>query len=219
MDPFDKLRVHTEQSRSMDKNFTTRMLITQHLRIGLVGAWFGTAVSTLIFALILTIYLNTVQVIEPEGQNFRLYAALPATNSWLTQEIEIGDGRSKIIEAFFKKHKTPLAGYGDIFIQVADKYRLDYRLLPAISMQESNGGKKVIRDSKNPFGYGIYGSLILRFDSWELSIERVGRALREDYLDKGLKTPTQIMAKYTPPSLEKGGAWAKGVSSFMEELR
>ena len=86
-------------------------------------------------------------------------------------------------------------------------------------MQESNGGKKVINNSYNPFGYGIYGSLVIRFKSWEEAIERVGKALREDYLDKGFKNPYEIMVKYTPPSLAKEGAWAKGVTTFMEELR
>ncbi len=86
-------------------------------------------------------------------------------------------------------------------------------------MQESNGGKKVINNSFNPFGYGIYGTKVIRFNSWEEAIERVGRALREEYLNIGLKTPFQIMSKYTPPSLAKDGAWAKGVITFMEELR
>lgn len=86
-------------------------------------------------------------------------------------------------------------------------------------MQESNGGKKVIEGSKNPFGYGIYGGSVLSFDSFADAIGRVGKALREDYLNKGLTKPEQIMAKYTPPSLALGGPWAKGVSTFMEELR
>ncbi len=99
------------------------------------------------------------------------------------------------------------------------KYGLDYKLLPSVAMQESNGGKKVIADSFNPFGYGIWGKQVKKFSSYEEAIERVGRGLREDYLDQGLDTPEKIMPKYTPPSVAKGGPWAKGVSSFMEELR
>ena len=190
-----------------------------HLRIGFVGAWFGTAILTLTFAIFFNIYLNTSRIVTYTNQNFRLYAALPQKNSEISQDVLKKDARAKIIENFFKGYQSPLSHLGDIFIKVADKYSLDYRLLPSIAMQESNGGKKVIKDSKNPFGYGIYGKLVLRFNSWEEAIERVGRALREDYLDKGLKTPTQIMAKYTPPSLAIGGTWAKGVDSFMKELR
>lgn len=188
-------------------------------KIGFLGAWFVTVVLTLVFAVILMFYLATAKLIEPNGQNFNLYAALPETNTGILEQIGIEDGRSKIIENFFKSHNSPLAEYSEIFIQVADKYSLDYRLLPAVSMQESSGGKRVIPDSHNPFGYGIYGSLVVRFQGWDEAIERVGRALKEDYIEKGLKTPEQIMVKYTPPSLEKGGLWAKGVNSFMEELR
>lgn len=185
----------------------------------LVAAWFGLTYTTLLFSLLLLIYLSTTQIVQPISHNFKLYAALPESGTEVEGDIGAIDARAKIIEVFFASHKAPLADLSNVFIAVSDKYKLDYRLMPAIAMQESNGGKRVITDSYNPFGYGIYGKLVTRFSSWEESIERVGRALREDYLNKGLQSPETIMAKYTPPSLEKGGAWAKGVSSFMEELR
>lgn len=184
-----------------------------------VAAWFGAALTTFLFAIFLTLYLNTLKVIPFATPDFRLYAALPQSSLESSQEVEKVDGRAKIIEDFFRDYNAPLYDYADLFVAVADKYGLDYRLLPAISMQESNGGKRIIPSSKNPFGYGIYGDNVLKFASFEDAIERVGRELKEDYIDKGLKHPDAIMAKYTPPSLEKGGAWAKGVNTFMEELR
>lgn len=184
-----------------------------------VASWFGAAISALIFAIFFLIYLSQPKIIQFSTQNFKLYAALPEDWGVQSQNIVAQDGRAKIVEDFFKKRGTPLSDHAPSFIAVADKYNLDFRLLPAIAMQESNGGRKVINDSHNPFGYGIYGSLVVKFGSWEEGIERVGRALREDYLNEGLTTPQTIMAKYTPPSLEKGGAWAKGVYTFMEELR
>ncbi len=196
---------------------------TDNFKFTFIGAWFASTTIALMFAVLFTFYLSTAKLINPnhpaEGQNFKLYAALPKTEMVVTDDISYADGRSKIIDDFFASYKSPLYQYGNIFIQIADKYNLDYRLLPAIAMQESNGGKRVIKDSYNPFGYGIYGSLVIRFNSWEEAIERVGRALKEDYIGQGLKTPNQIMAKYTPPSMAKDGAWGKGVSSFMEELR
>lgn len=187
--------------------------------IWFVAAWFATATTALMFALLFGFYLSTPKLLNPTTQNFKLYAALPKSETTVSDEISSSDGRGKIIEDFFNNYKSPLAAYSQHFIEVSDKYKLDYRLLPAISMQESNGGKRIINDSYNPFGYGIYGSLVIKFNSWDEAIERVGKALREDYLDKGLKTPPQIMAKYTPPSLAKDGTWAKGVIAFMEELR
>lgn len=187
--------------------------------IWFMASWFAAVATTLIFSLMFSLYLSSTKTVKPSVQNFKLYAALPETGVSVSDGIEFADGRAKIIEDFFTGYRSPLAPFSNTFIQVADQYKLDYKLLPSIAMQESNGGKKVIKNSYNPFGYGIYGSLIIKFTSWEEAIERVGKALREDYLDKGFKTPYEIMVKYTPPSLAKEGAWAKGVTTFMEELR
>lgn len=182
-------------------------------------AWFGAAFTTLILSILTSFYLSNTKIVQPLSQSFKLYAALPGDGIYVEESIEPVDARSKIIENLFRKFKSPLADKAQVFVSVSDKYRLDYKLLPAIAMQESKGGQKIIKDSYNPFGYGIYGSLVIKFSSWEEAVERVGRSLREDYLDQGLKTPTQIMAKYTPPSLAKGGGWAKGVSHFMQQLQ
>lgn len=186
-----------------------------------VTAWFAASITTLIFGITFSFYLARPQITPhlTQGQNLKLYAALPKSVSANSEEIEHVDARAKIVENFFTDYQSPLANHSNFFIQVADKYNLDWRLLPAIAMQESNGGKRVIKNSYNPFGYGIYGTLVTKFQGWDEAIERVGKALREDYLNHGLKNPLQIMAKYTPPSKEKNGAWATGVSSFMAELQ
>lgn len=188
-------------------------------QIRLVVTWFAASTTALFLALVFSVYLATPKLIRqpnPE-RNLKAFAALPQLETAISDEIVEADARGKIIEDFFKSYKAPLAEYGKTFIAVADKYQLDWRLLPAIAMQESSGGKKVIRNSHNPFGYGIYGTLTISFKSWEEAIEAVGKALRENYLDQGLKNPYQIMTKYTPPSVPTG-AWATAVSSFMAEL-
>ncbi len=184
-----------------------------------ITAWFGACFTLLIFSILFNFYLSSAKTVRPVAQNFKLYAAIPQNGIQASESIQSADARPKIIENFFKGYQSPLANFSDTFVSVADKYKLDYKLLPSIAMQESKGGQRVIDNSYNPFGYGIYGDLVIRFSTWEQAIERVGKALREDYLNAGLKTPTQIMAKYTPPSLAKGGTWATGVTSFMEELR
>lgn len=192
---------------------------SHQLRVGLVAAWFGAAITCLIFAVLFSFYLSSPKMIIQQNQSFKLYAAIPANGNEVSENFTLADARPKLIENLFEKHKSPLSSYGGLFVKVADKYDLDYKLLPSIAMQESKGGQKVIGNSHNPFGYGIYGNLVLKFPSWEEAIEKVGKALRQDYLNAGLHSPSQIMAKYTPPSLSKGGAWAKGVAYFMEELK
>ena len=186
--------------------------------IGFVAAWYGLSTVALFFAITLGLYLSIAKQVAPQSNNFKIYASLPQGGMEVSEDIQKKDARSKIIENFFKDYKAPLTDFADEFIAASDKYNLDWRLLPAIAMQESNGGRKMIENSNNPFGYGIYGGAVLKFNSFEEAIERVGRGLREDYLNKGLKNPTQIMAKYTPPAVPTG-SWAKGVSTFMEELR
>lgn len=188
-------------------------------RIGLVGAWFATAYTCLLFAILFTFYTLNPKLVEPTSQSFNLFAALPEEGIQVSEEIASEDGRAKIIENFFRKFNSPLADHSQAFVAVADKYSLDYKLLPAIAMQESKGGQKVIKDSYNPFGYGIYGNFVIKFSDWQEAIERVGKALREEYINEGLESPSEIMTKYTPPSLATGGTWAKGISHFMEQLR
>lgn len=184
--------------------------------------WYATTICTLLFSILFLVHLSFARpVITPVGQSYQSYRALPNNLTTLTtQEVSIGktDARTLIIYHFFKENNAPLSQAAEKFIEVADKYSLDFRLLPAIAMQESNGGRIMPNNSFNPFGYGIYGGKVLRFASFEEAIERVGQGLKEDYIDRGLKTPDQIMAKYTPPSIEKGGPWAISVSSFMAEL-
>lgn len=188
-----------------------------------VLSWYITSVFALAFSLLLLVNTSFVRSTDtPMQVGYQKYRALPnAMSSENTQEVSIGksDARSLIVYKFFKENRSPLADMADTFVGVADRYNLDFRLLPAISMQESNGGKKLPQGSYNPFGYGIYGSQILKFHSFEDAIDRVARSLREDYINQGLKSPQQIMTKYTPPSLLKGGTWAIGVSAFMEQLR
>lgn len=191
-------------------------------RLSFILSWYLTALTTLVFAIVLLFNLTwTRQIKTPDPSIYQIYKALPTSAALSEQDININkvDGRSNIIAAFFQGRKSPLVSSADVFVSVADKYGLDYRLLPAISMQESNGGKILPLNSYNPFGYGIYGGKVMRFNSFDEAIERVGKGLKEDYINQGLITPEQIMAKYTPPSLAKGGAWAIGVNAFMEQLR
>lgn len=192
-------------------------------KLNLLLSWYLTAITTLIFCSLLFIHLSFDQ--KAEGlttAHYQQFKALPASASKLSQqEVEINkaDARTVLLADFFKGYRSPLADSAQVFVDIADKYGLDFRLLPAIAMQESNGGKVMPYNSFNPFGYGIYGKTVLRFSSFKEAIDRVGRGLKKDYIDQGLTTPETIMAKYTPPSLEKGGAWAKGVSTFILEIQ
>lgn len=76
------------------------------------------------------------------------------------------------IDRYFSGRSMPLAGYGAQFVQVAEKYGLDWRLLPAIAIRESSGGKQMC--GNNPFGWA---SCRTDFESIHEAIEYVGMNL------------------------------------------
>src|SRR5438874_31068 len=127
-----------------------------------VGAWFGTCLTSFIFAIFFLVYISSARLVSYPTTSYRLYSALPQNISQTNDFIGTKDARSKIVEDFFKGYNSKLSQYGNQFVAVADNYNLDFRLLPAIAMQESNGGKIIPNNSFNPFGFGIYGGGVIR---------------------------------------------------------
>ncbi|KKT86841.1 MAG: Mannosyl-glycoprotein endo-beta-N-acetylglucosaminidase [Microgenomates group bacterium GW2011_GWA1_Microgenomates_45_10] len=136
----------------------------------------------------------------------------------LTTAVQTEDARPIIIAEFLATNDSPLKPYdyfGRFLTQIADKYNLDFRLLPSISMQESNLCKKIPDDSHNCLGLGIHSKGTWGFDSYEDNFETAAKILREKYLDQGLLTPDDIQNKYTPSS---NGSWEFAVNHFMVVL-
>ncbi len=132
--------------------------------------------------------------------------------------IEGIDARQDIVAAFLTRYKSPLQPYdhfAKFIVDTADKYGIDYRLIPAIMMQESNLCKSIPEGSYNCLGFGIHSRGTLEFDSYEESIDRATRELKKNYIDIGLDTPEKIMTKYTPGS---NGSWAASVNQWIAEM-
>jgi len=130
-------------------------------------------------------------------------------------EVQLADGRVANLKHFFRKYNSPLYDYAELIVSVSDKYGFDYRLLPAIAMQESNLCRYIPENSYNCWGWGIYGNQVIRFSSYEEAIEKVAAGIKKEYIDKGLVTASMIMKKYTPSS---PGTWARGVNTFIRML-
>lgn len=128
----------------------------------------------------------------------------------LPQE-DVNDQRVVVLRKYLAKHNSPLADYADEFVQAADKYNLDWRLLPAIAGVESTFGKRIPYKSYNAYGWagGLY-----RFPSWENSINVVSKALKEDYVEKGADSLSKIGRRYCPPN----PAWGYKVLYFMKQI-
>jgi hypothetical protein len=146
------------------------------------------------------------------------YAALPPASGSLKMDVTAQDARVAVVRDFFKHYKSDLLPYAQTIVDTADKYNLDYRLIPAIAMQESNLCNKLtgkLKDSHNCWGFGVYGKNVTKFDNYADAINTVTKTLAVQYKAKGLETPDQIMTKYTPGS---NGSWAKSVNYFMNQL-
>jgi len=152
---------------------------------------------------------------NPLGNNVA-YAALPTSQNNLSADISQADGRKERIRQFLEKHHSPMEPYAGDIVDAADQYGLDFRLIPAIAMQESNLCKKIPIDSYNCWGFGIYGKTVTRFTDYKEGIYTVTKALATRYKDRGLVTPEQIMTMYTPSS---NGSWSHGVNHFMDQLQ
>lgn len=125
--------------------------------------------------------------------------------------LPVPDERVLILEAFLKNYQSPLESFAPFFIQMADKYQLDWRLVPSITGVESTFGKHIPYNSYNAYGWDN-GNYV--FTSWEESIEKVTATLKEKYVNRGLDNPQKIGPVYAPPS----STWASKVAYFMERI-
>ena len=111
--------------------------------------------------------------------------------------------KAEAIDAYFKSKDMPLHGTGMKMVLEAEKNNLDWRLLPAIAIRESTGGKNDCnRVKNNAFGWG---SCKIGFKSIGESIEVVAWNLggnnpnTERHYNN--KTTKQILRAYNPPSI------------------
>jgi hypothetical protein len=133
----------------------------------------------------------------------------------ITTHIDVHEARVDALSEFFARYNSPLQDYASQIVQAADKYGLDYRLIPAIAMQESILCRRIPKNSYNCWGFGIYGGKVKRFANFSDAIETVTKTLALEYHDKGLKEPSEIVSKYTPGNTND---WSGNVSYIMGRI-
>lgn len=141
-----------------------------------------------------------------------------AFNQAIELEVVKDKARAEAIDAYFKAREMPLEGMGMKMVIEAKKNDIDWRLLPAIAVRESTGGKFACKKSPaNAFGWG---SCKISFDTKEEAIETVARNLggnepKTDHHYAG-KNTKQILQKYNPPSVVP--KYAEQVMSIMNAI-
>lgn len=156
-------------------------------------------------------------VLGARDSRYDAFAQTPPTLGNEGFSIQTGDARPLLVEKFLHMNRSPMEGLGAYFVEMADKYGVDWRLVPAIGFQESNLGKKIPKGSYNAFGWAIYTGKLsgAEFDSWQHAIETVTRGIATQYYSRGLKSPQQIQTRYAPDS---NGSWADGIQFAMYDL-
>lgn len=150
------------------------------------------------------------------GSDSFLFAAIPQTTLEIKTAVASEDARPLLIEKYLTHYKSPMAGHGDYIVKTADHFGIDPYLIIAIAQQESNLGKLMPESCHNAWGWGIHSKGTLCFDTWQEGINTFTKGLAEKYVAYGLRTPEEIMTRYNATS--PGGAWARGVNQFLNEL-
>lgn len=141
-------------------------------------------------------------------------------NSQTQIEAKKIDRRAKILAAYLKQFDSPLQNHSQDFIEIADKYDVDWKLVPAIAGVESTfgkfipGGHEVKYTSYNAWGWGASTpDVAIHFDSWKEAIDTVSKGLKENYIDKGLKDPYAMNRVYAASP-----TWGTKVDYFMKQI-
>jgi len=187
--------------------------------------WFPATLLCLVFTITTYSRLSTTRgirgLIRQEITDFKnqpiTFAALPRVTFEIKTALAKEDARPLVINKYLTRYDSPMAGMGEYIVKVSDHFDLDPYLVIAIAQQESNLGKITPPDCHNAWGWGIHSAGTLCFDSWEQGITTFSEGLSSKYLAYGLRTPEEIMTKYNASS--PGGAWAKGINQFLEDLQ
>ena len=102
------------------------------------------------------------------------------------------DPRLPVLRGFFAKAASPAMDYAAVFLEAADDYGLDWRLLPSLAFVESGGGKAAPRN--NWFGWD---SGRAAFPTPSAGIHMIGYriAYSGNYRRKNLE---RVLATYNP---------------------
>ena len=191
----------------------------------LLAVWFSLTFSLLILNLTLLRTLSTQgsSVYARQDQDLppKQITASAGTAQILGSSVIAGDAREYLLSVFLKEHQSPMAPFSGFIVREADRLGIDFRLVVAIAMCESNLGKKMPKkDEYNAWGIAVYTGQNQgkAFDSWEHAITWVSNYIKTKYYDRGITELSEIGAIWAPPSVENGNSWSNCVERFQNSI-
>lgn len=127
----------------------------------------------------------------------------------------VEDARIKVLTSYLKRYNSPLTPYAATFVKYADQYDLDWRLVAAISGLESTFGHQIPYGTYNGWGWGIYGTNMIWFKSWDDGIKTVSQGLREKYINQWGASNVYEIGRFYAAS----PTWAVRVDSLMRNIQ
>lgn len=162
------------------------------------------SVAFLVIFFLLTAFFSKINSVFAEEK-------IAGTSAVISSPKKVEDNRGERLKKYLQSYDSPLAPYSFFIVQTADRYSLDWKLIPAISGLESSFGKRIPYNSFNAYGWdsGRY-----YFENWQDGIEIVSKALRKNYIDKwGAETVEQI-----GPIYAESPTWSQRVAYFIREI-
>lgn len=149
--------------------------------------------------------------------------SMTQTNTQSPQEVALQlerEEKAAKIDAYLLKNKMPLAGNGMKMVLAAEKYELDWRMIPAIAVRESTGGRFACKKfPENAWGWhsckaGLGGSTDAAIDLIAQHLSGNNPNTARYYSTK--TTPKEILQTYNPPSVVP--TYAAEVMSVMAKI-
>jgi len=127
------------------------------------------------------------------------------------------DGRAAALRKYLRDQGSPLTPYAELIVSQADIYRLDWRLVPAISGIESRFCRITPVDTNNCWGWrGGPGGTWQTFEDYGVGIKVLTQRMALGY--GTTLTPYDIEPAYCPPCAASGHSWAHAVTQFMNGM-
>lgn len=193
------------------------VILTQMKKLLLLLAWFPINIILIVFCFFLldksypsqVAKNNFPEILLARGSNPLVFPTPSVT-------LDNKDFRIVVLEKYLQQYKSPLVNYAVDLVNTADRWGIDYTLLPAIALQESGGCKRAPKDSYNCWGYGIYQDKVTKFTSYQEAMDQVARTIKLSYINNGLTNPTLVEDKWAPPSR---GQWSSAVNFFISKIK
>ena len=166
----------------------------------------------LIILIVLTFIYGYKQInYEPITEKLERAAELRLERERVAANKREFDNRVQGVKKFLVHYNSPMADSAESFVSCAERHRINYKLLVAISGKESTFGR--YQRGFNSFGWDIHRGRT--FNSFSDAICTVAEGLSKSYDTSSIR---KIAYRYAPDFENNTEKWIKDVEYFMSQL-